>query len=58
VINTAPAPGGGTDLLAVLQIAAAERGDARLAAPDGALLVALPLPYSIPAPSAPRGRIA
>jgi folate-binding protein YgfZ len=58
VINAAPAPGGGTDLLAVLQIAAAERGDARLAAPDGALLVALPLPYSIPAPSAPRGRIA
>ena len=30
VVNAAPAPGGGCDLLAVLQLAAAERGDARL----------------------------
>ena len=52
------APGGGSDLLAVLQIAAAERGDARLHAPDGPRLAALPLPYAIPAPSAPRGRSA
>ena len=58
VINAAPAPGGGTDLLAVVQIAAAESGDARLAAPEGPELVALPLPYAIPAPGAPRGRIA
>ena len=58
VINAAPAPGGGTDLLAVLQIAAAERGDIHLAAPGGPALVALPLPYAIPPPGAPRGRIA
>jgi folate-binding protein YgfZ len=58
VVNAAPAPGGGTDLLAVTQIAAAERGDARLHAPDGPLLASLPLPYAIPEPTAPRGRIA
>jgi hypothetical protein len=56
VINAARAPGGGFDLLAVLQIGAQERGDARLRAPDGPLLVPLPLPYSIPAATAPRGR--
>lgn len=56
VVNAAPAPGGGTDLLAVVQLAAAERGDARLQAPDGPLLAALPLPYAIPEPTAPRGR--
>ena len=58
VVNAAPAPGGGSDLLAVLQIAAADEGDARLRAPDGPRLAALPLPYAIPAPSAPRGRSA
>jgi folate-binding Fe-S cluster repair protein YgfZ len=58
VVNAAPAPGGGTDLLAVVQLAAAERGDARLQAPDGPLLAVLPLPYAIPEPTAPRGRIA
>ena len=56
VVNAAPAPGGGCDLLAVLQIGAQERGDARLRAPDGPPLVSLPLPYSIPAATAPRGR--
>src|SRR6185436_15766708 len=50
VINAARAPGGGSDLLAVLQIAAAERSDARLFAPDGPPLVPLSLPYEIPAP--------
>src|SRR6185295_16757365 len=49
VINAAPAPGGGSDLLAALQIAAAERGDARLRAPDGPRLAHMPLPYAIPA---------
>jgi folate-binding protein YgfZ len=58
VVNAAPAPGGGADLLAVVQIAAAARDDARLRAPDGPLLVALPLPYEIPQPTAPSGRIA
>ena len=56
VVNAAPSPGGGCDLLAVVQIAAAERGDARLRASDGPLLVALPLPYAIPAAKAPRER--
>jgi hypothetical protein len=56
VINAARAPGGGFDLLAVLQIQAQERGDARLRAADGPPLVSLPLPYSLPAAMAPRGR--
>ncbi len=57
VVNAAAAPGGGCDLLAVLQLAAAERGDARLGAPDGPLLAPLPMPYAIPALGAPSGRI-
>jgi folate-binding protein YgfZ len=57
VVNAAPAPEGGCDLLAVVQVVAAEKGDARLGAPDGPALAASPLPYAIPAPSAPRGRI-
>jgi tRNA-modifying protein YgfZ len=56
VVNAAPAPGGGCDLLAVLQMAAAERGDARLHTPDGPRLTALPLPYAIPAAKPPRER--
>ena len=58
VINSASAPGGGCDLLAVLQISAAELGDARLGSPNGPPLMALPLPYAIPAGVAPRGRSA
>ena len=58
VINAAPAPGGGCDLLAVCQIAAASSGDLRLGAPDGPALVLLPLPYELPAAATPRGRIA
>ena len=57
VVNAAPAPGGGCDLLAILQIAAAERGDSRVGAPDGPALAALPLPYAFPAAAEPRGRI-
>lgn len=55
VVNAARAPGGGCDLLAVVQIAAAA-GDVRADAPTGPLLAPLPLPYAIPAPEAPRGR--
>jgi folate-binding protein YgfZ len=58
VVNAAPAPGGGSDLLAVIQLAAVERGDTRLGDPAGPPLVQLPLPYEMPAPVAPRGRIA
>jgi folate-binding protein YgfZ len=56
VVNAAPAPGGGTDLLAVVQIAAQASADVRVGAPDGPPLSALPLPYAIPAPAEPRGR--
>ncbi len=56
VVNAAPAPGGGRDLLAVVQIAAAESGDVRAEAPNGSLLTPLPLPYATPAAEAPSGR--
>jgi len=56
VVNAAPAPEGGCDLLAVLQLAAAASGDVRLGAPDGAPLAPFPLPYALPAPAEPRGR--
>ena len=58
VVDAAPAPGGGSDLVAVVQLAAAERGDVRLGNVAGPAVIALPLPYEIPAPAAPRGRIA
>ena len=51
VLNAASAPGGGTDLLAVCQVAASASGDLRLGAPDGVPLSLLPLPYELPAPS-------
>jgi folate-binding protein YgfZ len=57
VVNTAPAPGGGTDMLAVAQLAAAEAGGLRLGAPDGPLLSPLLLPYEVPPPAPPRGRV-
>lgn len=57
VVNAAPAPGGGSDLLAVVQLAAADAGVLRLGSPDGAVLVSLPLPYAIPKPATPRGRV-
>ena len=49
VVNAAVAPGGGSDLLAALQLAAAESGNVRLGAPDGPPLAALPPPYALPA---------
>jgi folate-binding protein YgfZ len=52
VLNAASAPGGGTDLLAVCQVAASASGDLRLGAPDGVPLSLLPLPYELPAASA------
>src|SRR5262245_18869025 len=38
VVNAAPAPGGGSDLLAVVQLAAVEAGELHLRVPDGATL--------------------
>jgi folate-binding protein YgfZ len=57
VLNAAAAPGGGSDLVAALQIAATQGGDVRIGSPDGPELILLPLPYPLPdAPSnAPRG---
>jgi len=56
VVNAAPAPDGGCDLLAVLQLAAAESGDVHLGLQDGPALEPLPLPYALPTPVEPRGR--
>jgi tRNA-modifying protein YgfZ len=53
IVNAAPAPGGGSDLLAVIRIASAQNGGVRLAPPaDGPLLELLPLPYAVPAAQA------
>ena len=56
VVNAAPAPDGGTELLAVVQLAAAASGDVRLGAPDGPRLAPLPLPYEVPVAAQPRPR--
>ena len=58
IVNAAAAPDGGSDMLAVLQLAAAESGDVHLGAPGGPSLRLSTLPYDTPAPAAPRGRIA
>jgi hypothetical protein len=47
VVNAAPAPGGGHDLLAVIQMSSAEAQDVRLDRPDGPRLAFLPLPYPV-----------
>jgi folate-binding protein YgfZ len=51
VVNAAPAPGGGCDLLAVMQVEAAHSADASpvlLGALDGSRLDILDLPYLVP----------
>jgi hypothetical protein len=57
VIDAAPHPHGGAALLAVVQRSAVEGETARLGAPDGPALEVLPLPYAVPEPAAPRGRM-
>jgi tRNA-modifying protein YgfZ len=47
VVNAAPSPEGGHDLLAVIQISAAERGNLHWKAPDGPALELLELPYGV-----------
>ncbi len=54
VVNAAPAPGGGCDLVAVVQIAAVAAGDVRVAAANGSALTPIPLPYAIAAAAATR----
>ena len=44
-------PGGGSDLLAILQLSALD-GPLHLGSPDGPALAPLPLPYAIPVPAA------
>ncbi|MDE2290013.1 MAG: folate-binding protein YgfZ [Burkholderiales bacterium] len=53
VVNAAPAPGGGSDCLVELQVAAHENGvPVRLGAPGGAMLRFSELPYALPNPLA------
>jgi folate-binding protein YgfZ len=52
VVDAAPAPAAGSDLLAILQLTALD-GPLHLGSPDGPTLDPLPLPYAIPAPVAP-----
>ncbi len=47
IVNAARSPERGFDVLAVVQIAAAERGDVRWKAPEGPLLNFLSLPYAV-----------
>lgn len=58
VVNAAPAPGGGSDLLAVLQQTAKDSGEVCVDAPGGRRLALLALPYPLPDAAPPRGRIA
>jgi folate-binding protein YgfZ len=47
VVNAAPAPAGGFDALAALQIASARSGAVHWKTPDGPELELLPLPYDV-----------
>ena len=47
VVNAAHSPESGNDVLAVIQIASAERGDVRWKSPGGPALKFLPLPYPV-----------
>ena len=54
VVNAAPAPGGGIDLLAVVQITAVAGGALYVGSPDGPALAMRALPYAVP--ESPGGR--
>jgi hypothetical protein len=58
IVNAAASPNGGSDLLVVLQLAASKSGDVHAGAPAGPALRLLALPYPVPAPATPRGRLA
>jgi folate-binding protein YgfZ len=47
IVNSAPSPQGGYDALAVIQIAAVEKGGVHWRSLEGPLLKLLPLPYSV-----------
>ena len=57
VVNSAPDPDGGSRFLAVAQIEAANAGAMTIGAPGGPHAHRDALPYDVPAPLAPRGRI-
>jgi len=57
VVNSAPDPDGGSRFLAVAQIEAANAGAMAIGAPEGPQAQREPLPYDVPAPAAPRGRV-
>ncbi|HVL75351.1 MAG TPA: folate-binding protein [Noviherbaspirillum sp.] len=48
VVNAAPAPSGGAELLVEIKLAAREEGSVHLGAADGPALEFLPLPYPLP----------
>jgi len=48
IVNAARSPESGQDVLAVVQIASAGRGDIHWKTPDGPALKLLPLPYEVP----------
>jgi folate-binding protein YgfZ len=50
IVNAARSPEGGHDVLAVIQIASAERGEVRWKTPDGPALRMLLLPYDLKKP--------
>ncbi len=47
VVNAAPSPQGGTDVLAVLRLSSHESGDVRLGSPTGPALIFQSLPYTL-----------
>jgi folate-binding protein YgfZ len=49
IVDSAPSPDGGFEVLAVLQISSAEADDLRLGDAEGPALELLPLPYAFPA---------
>lgn len=48
IVNAAPSPDGGYDVLSVIQISSHAAQDVRLASPQGEKLQFLPLPYALP----------
>jgi hypothetical protein len=56
VVDSAPRPDGGSVMLGVLQTAAAE-GTVAIGAADGPAGTVEPLPYPLPEPTEPRGRV-
>jgi folate-binding protein YgfZ len=49
IVAAAPSPGGGVEVLAVVEVAAAEGGEVRLGGPAGPVLAFAPLPYAFAA---------